>query len=142
MNITIVGTGYVGLVVGVAYKKDIDDIRESPALDVIRLLEEKGARVDFHDPFIASFREEGRERRGVSLDATSLGAADAVVIVTDHTGIDYQALVDGASLVVDTRNATARTRPSRARVVSLSSTSTAPGGVESLPAARVAAAVH
>jgi UDP-N-acetyl-D-glucosamine dehydrogenase len=130
------------LVIGVAYKKDIDDIRESPALDVIRLLEEKGARVDFHDPFIASFREEGRERRGVGMDAASLGAADAVVIVTDHTGLDYQALVDGASLVIDTRNATARTRPSRARVVSLSATSTAPGGVESLPDARVAAAVH
>jgi UDP-N-acetyl-D-glucosamine dehydrogenase len=129
------------LVVGVAYKKDIDDIRESPALDVIRLLEEKGAVVDYSDPFIPSFRENGHERRGVALDSGTLAAADAVVIVTDHTDVDWQAVVDGASLVIDTRNATRRTRPSKARVVSLSATSTAPGGDHVLPSAPLAA-VH
>ena len=73
------------LVVGVAYKTNIDDIRESPALDVIRLLEGRGAEVVYHDPFIPSFTEDGHRRTGVPLDAGTLAAADAVVIVTDHT---------------------------------------------------------
>jgi UDP-N-acetyl-D-glucosamine dehydrogenase len=114
------------IVVGVAYKKDIDDIRESPALDVIRLLEERGAEVVHHDPFIPKFRDgdhdgggDHRERIGVDLTAAELGKADAVVIVTDHSRIDYQQIVDDALLVIDTRNATARTSRGRARVVSL-----------------------
>jgi len=115
------------LVIGVAYKKNIDDMRESPALDVMRLLEERGATVEYHDPFVPVFRENGHERRSVDLTPERLGGADAVVIVTDHDGVDYQGIVDGAELVVDTRNATARTRRSRARVVSLSATSTEPG---------------
>lgn len=108
------------LVLGVAYKKDINDLRESPALDVIRLLEAHGAEVVFHDPHIAMFREEdGREKLGVPLTDAELERADAVVIVTDHAAVDYQRVVDHADLVIDTRNATVRTRPSRARVVSL-----------------------
>jgi UDP-N-acetyl-D-glucosamine dehydrogenase len=114
------------IVVGVAYKKDIDDIRESPALDVIRLLEERGAEVVHHDPFIPRFRDgdhdgggDHRERIGVDLTAAELGRADAVVIVTDHSRIDYQQIVDDAILVIDTRNATARASRGRARVVSL-----------------------
>jgi UDP-N-acetyl-D-glucosamine dehydrogenase len=94
------------LVLGVAYKKDIDDIRESPALDVINLLEEQGAIVRYHDPFVASFREDGHERHGVDLTDSELKEADAVVIVTDHSSIDYQRVVDLAKVVVDTRNAT------------------------------------
>jgi UDP-N-acetyl-D-glucosamine dehydrogenase len=114
------------IVVGVAYKKDIDDIRESPALDVIRLLEERGAEVVHHDPFIPRFRDgdhdgggEHKERIGVALSAAELGKADAVVIVTDHSQVDYQQIVDDANLVIDTRNATARASRGRARVVSL-----------------------
>jgi UDP-N-acetyl-D-glucosamine dehydrogenase len=107
------------LVLGVAYKKDIDDMRESPALDVIRLLEEHGAEVTYHDPHVARYREDGHERVGVALTDDVLARADAVVIVTDHSAIDYQRLVDKASLVVDTRNALARTKKSRARIVSL-----------------------
>jgi len=95
------------LVLGVAYKKDIDDMRESPALDVIRLLEEWGADVVYHDPHIPSFREDGHERLGVPLSDAELARADAVVIITDHSGIDYQRVVDMARLIVDTRNATA-----------------------------------
>lgn len=117
------------LVIGVAYKRNIDDIRESPALDVIRLLEEQGASVAYHDPFIASFREEGHERRGVDLTPEVLAGFDAVVIVTDHAGIDYQQLANHALLVVDSRNAMAKTVPARARVVSLSlGTTAAPTG--------------
>src|SRR5919202_2884719 len=72
------------LVLGIAYKKDIDDMRESPAFDVIRLLEGRGAEVVYHDPFVPFFREDGHERRGVALTVDELEAADAVVIVTDH----------------------------------------------------------
>jgi UDP-N-acetyl-D-glucosamine dehydrogenase len=107
------------LVLGVAYKKDIDDMRESPALDVIRLLEEHGAEVTYHDPHVARYTEEGHERIGVALTDDVLARADAVVIVTDHSSIDYQRLVDKASLVVDTRNALAKTKKSKARIVSL-----------------------
>jgi UDP-N-acetyl-D-glucosamine dehydrogenase len=110
------------LVLGVAYKKDIDDMRESPALDVIRLLEEHGAEVTYHDPYVPRYRENGHERIGVALTDDIVSRADAVVIVTDHSTVDYQHLVDTAGLVVDTRNALAHTRPSRARVVSLTPT--------------------
>lgn len=95
------------LVLGVAYKKDIDDTRESPALDVIRLLEEQSAEVIYHDPHVASFREDGHERHGVELTDAEISSADAVVIVTDHSSIDYQRIVSLARVVVDTRNATA-----------------------------------
>ena len=108
------------LVLGVAYKKNIDDVRESPALDVIRLLEARGAEVSFHDPHVARIREEGTEHIGVPLTAEGLSAVDAVVIVTDHDNMDYDLVVAHAPLVVDTRNATARVRPGRARVVALS----------------------
>jgi UDP-N-acetyl-D-glucosamine dehydrogenase len=110
------------LVIGVAYKPDIDDIRESPALDVMRLLEQHGADVAFHDPFIPSFREDGHTRSGVDLTTDELRRADAVVIVTDHRSIDYQMLMDHASLIVDSRNAMAGSVKTRARVVSLAST--------------------
>jgi UDP-N-acetyl-D-glucosamine dehydrogenase len=107
------------LVVGIAYKRDIDDMRESPALDVIRLLEERGADVVYHDPHVPRYREEGHERIGVPFSDAELARADAVVIITDHSAIDYQRLVDKTALVVDTRNSLAKTKPSRARIVSL-----------------------
>jgi UDP-N-acetyl-D-glucosamine dehydrogenase len=95
------------LVLGVAYKKDIDDMRESPALDVIRMLEEQSAKVVYHDPHVATFREDGHERHSVDLTDNELRSADAVVIITDHSSIDYQRVVDLSTVVVDTRNATA-----------------------------------
>ena len=110
------------LVLGVAYKRDIDDMRESPALDVIRLLEEHGAEVTYHDPHVARYTEEGHTRVGVALTDEALTGADAVVIITDHSAVDYQRLVDKASLVVDTRNALAKTKKSKARIVSLTPT--------------------
>ena len=110
------------LIIGVAYKPDIDDIRESPALDVMRLLERNGADVVFHDPHIASYREDGHTRTGVELSKDELRRADAVVIVTDHRSIDYQMLMDNAALIVDSRNAMAKAVKTRARVVSLAST--------------------
>lgn len=94
------------LVLGVAYKRDIDDVRESPALDVMRLLEEKGAVVFYHDPYVAEVREENHSHQSVALTTEELKSADCVVIVTDHQGVDYEAVVRSARLVVDTRNAT------------------------------------
>jgi UDP-N-acetyl-D-glucosamine dehydrogenase len=122
------------LILGVAYKRNINDMRESPALDVMRILEEQGAEVDYHDPHIPSFSEEGHARESVDLTDEALAAADAVVIVTDHAAIDYQRVVDHARLVVDTRNATRNTRPGRGRVVPLSAgTGSSAHGEPSLP---------
>ena len=98
------------LVLGVAYKKDIDDIRESPALDIIRLLEQQGARVTYHDPFVAHFTEDGHEYRSTELTPGAVAEADCVLIVTDHSSIDYAMIRDRARLVVDTRNALRRRR--------------------------------
>jgi UDP-N-acetyl-D-glucosamine dehydrogenase len=110
------------LVMGVAYKRDIDDVRESPALDVIRLLEGQGAEVSFHDPFIPVIREDGHIYEGVELTQEVLEEADAVVVVTDHRAIDYQLIMDHASLIVDSRNVTKGLVKTKARVVSLSQT--------------------
>jgi UDP-N-acetyl-D-glucosamine dehydrogenase len=96
------------MVLGVAYKKDIDDIRESPALDVIRLLEQRGAVVSYHDPHVAKLHEDGVELTSVPLNAQTLRSADCVVVVTDHTGIDYALVGSEAPVVVDTRHALPR----------------------------------
>jgi UDP-N-acetyl-D-glucosamine dehydrogenase len=93
------------LVLGVAYKSDIDDLRESPALKVIRQLQRHGAKVAYHDPFVSRLGDYGLE--SVALDAKTLAAQDVVVIVTAHTSIDYREVVAHAPLVVDLRNATA-----------------------------------
>jgi UDP-N-acetyl-D-glucosamine dehydrogenase len=99
------------LVLGVAYKKDIDDLRESPALTVIELLQKQGAGVDFHDPYFA-FVGEGRHYK-LNLKCASLenlGEYDCVVILTDHSTYDYRQIVEESQLVVDTRNATKGSR--------------------------------
>jgi UDP-N-acetyl-D-glucosamine dehydrogenase len=93
------------LVLGVAYKPDIDDLRESPALDVIGLLEQKGAHVSYHDPYIPSLRHEGLEMDSVPDLMESVQNTDCVVIITNHSSYDYAALLKDARLIVDTRNA-------------------------------------
>jgi UDP-N-acetyl-D-glucosamine dehydrogenase len=118
------------LVLGVAYKKDIDDIRESPALEVIRLLQEKGAEVFYHDPFCPLIREDSHTpirqlpMKSVSLSEAMLKAMDCVVVITDHSEVSYARVAEHAHLVVDTRGVV---RPIRggARVVGLA------GGVRS-----------
>jgi UDP-N-acetyl-D-glucosamine dehydrogenase len=101
------------LLVGLAYKKNVDDLRESPSLRLIELIEARGARVAYHDPFIPAIKPTRDHpaltgRRSVSLDLQSIANFDAVVIATDHDGIDYAALARAARLVIDTRNACAR----------------------------------
>ena len=93
------------LVLGVAYKRDIDDLRESPALDIIRLLEGQGARVSYSDPHVPAFSEDGREFRSVPLTPDAVAAADCIMVITDHTAVDYHMIKRNAKLVVDTRNA-------------------------------------
>jgi UDP-N-acetyl-D-glucosamine dehydrogenase len=101
------------LMLGLAYKKNVDDMRESPALTLIGLLEQAGAKVSYHDPFIPAVkpsREHGHltGRRSVPLTAKSLSKVDAVLIVTDHDDIDYSTVAKHARLVLDTRNAMTR----------------------------------
>jgi len=97
------------LVLGIAYKKDIDDQRESPALKIISLLQKKGAKVEYNDPHVpesSGHREyPGMSLKSVSLTAKRLRQADVVIIATDHTSYDYGWIVKNAKLVVDTRNA-------------------------------------
>src|SRR5579863_7723468 len=88
---------------GVSYKRDIEDVRESPALDIIHLLQKRGALISFSDPHVAQIRLE--DETLLAEDAAALQGADCVVIVTDHSAFDYKALVDAANLIVDTRNA-------------------------------------
>ena len=107
-------------VLGVAYKKDTGDTRESPALDVIRLLQDSGAAVSFHDPYSNSIRgEDGRIEKGTPLTPRNLKAADLVVIVTDHAVFDYAAIVKSARCVLDTRNATRGVKSGRGKIVKL-----------------------
>lgn len=94
------------LVLGVAYKKDIDDLRESPALDVIKLLEKDGAHVTYHDPYVPEFAEDGERWTSVELTDEAMSSVDAVVILTDHSDFDYDRIVEHSPVLVDTRNAT------------------------------------
>jgi len=93
------------LVIGAAYKKDIDDVRESPALDIIRLLLQQGAKVSYHDPHVPQLHEDGVELASVLLGPDTVAPADCVVIATDHSTLDYTMLANAARRVVDTRNA-------------------------------------
>jgi len=93
------------LVLGAAYKPDIDDLRESPALDVIGLLEQKGAIVSYHDPYIPSLKHEGTILKSVPDLLASVQKSDAIVIITNHSSYDYPALLGAAQLIIDTRNA-------------------------------------
>jgi len=92
------------LVLGLAYKKDIDDVRESPALDIIRLLEQMGAKIQYHDPFIAELHEDGIALHSTPFTPELVRAADCVVVVTDHSSLDYAMVAREARAVVDTRH--------------------------------------
>lgn len=96
------------LVVGVAYKPNVSDLRESPALDVIHLLQTKGAEVRYHDPFVGTLSHEGIKLESVELSEQALRDADCVVIVTHHEVIDWALVANEATLIVDTRNALKR----------------------------------
>ncbi|HVO02587.1 MAG TPA: nucleotide sugar dehydrogenase [Candidatus Cybelea sp.] len=110
------------LMLGLAYKKNVDDMRESPALTLIELLEKAQAKVEYHDPFITRIKPSREHaalagRRSVALTPKRVAAADAVLIVTDHDQVDYGLIARHARLVVDTRNAMARNAVRNAKVV-------------------------
>ena len=116
------------LVLGVAYKKDIDDVRESPALSIIDRLRAKGAEVRYHDPFVSELRFDdahtegsGEPLQSIALADEELRASDVCIIVTDHSGVDYRRVCELSKLIVDTRNALSRDlrRGSSARIVRL-----------------------
>jgi UDP-N-acetyl-D-glucosamine dehydrogenase len=104
------------LVLGVAYKPDVSDMRESPALDVIRLLLQKGGRVTYHDPHVLELNLDGATLKSVDLSDDALSTADLVVIVTNHASIDYRRVVAKARRIYDTRNATKDVRESREKI--------------------------
>ncbi len=108
------------LILGLAYKKDIDDVRESPSLELIELLKHRGAKVSYNDPHVpktSPMREYNLKMVSKPVDAKSLAQYDAVVISTDHSDYDYQEIVDNAQLVVDTRNATKGVKRGRSKIV-------------------------
>jgi UDP-N-acetyl-D-glucosamine dehydrogenase len=108
------------LVLGVAYKGDISDVRESPALDLIKLLIESGANLAYHDPYVPAVKVNGTTIRSVDLTDAELAAADCVVIETNHSIFDWDHIGASTRNIVDTRNAMASTTGEpRARVVKL-----------------------
>lgn len=109
-------------ILGVAYKKDIDDVRESPALKIMELLRKNGANISYHDPYISVIEPHGGSTihlESLELSDETLGAADCVLILTDHSAVDYQRVVDQARLVVDTRNATRDVENNREKIVKI-----------------------
>jgi UDP-N-acetyl-D-glucosamine dehydrogenase len=107
------------LILGAAYKKNVDDIRESPALEIIELLEAKGADVQFSDPYIPCIIVDGKKYESLPCDAVTLGSMDCVVIVTNHDSFDYDTIGNNAKIIVDTRNAMKVARSPKGRVVKL-----------------------
>jgi UDP-N-acetyl-D-glucosamine dehydrogenase len=109
------------LVMGVAYKKDVDDLRESPSLKIMELLTARGANVDYNDPYFPQLHKmrhyDYSQKKSVALEPKTLGSYDCVVIATDHTSYDFSAIVEHSQLVVDTRNATRRLLRHRERIV-------------------------
>jgi len=94
------------MLLGMAYKRDIDDLRESPALKVARLLAERGAELSYHDPYIPKIDVPGLQFESIPLTPANLATQDLVIITTGHTNVDYQQVVENAPLIFDTRNAT------------------------------------
>jgi UDP-N-acetyl-D-glucosamine dehydrogenase len=93
------------LVLGVAYKKNIQDIRESPALDVIELLDRLGAKLSYNDPYVPELKQDSHKMKSINLTQAALKKADLVVILTDHKDYDYDWVCENANLIFDTRNA-------------------------------------
>lgn len=107
------------LLLGVAYKRDIKDVRESPALDVIKLLQNAGAEVKYNDPFVPSIRMDNSVMKSVKLTKLLLQNSDCVAVLTDHSDYDYGFIVRNAQLVMDTRNATKGVKENREKIVKL-----------------------
>ncbi len=102
---------------GIAYKKDINDYRESPALKIMKKLKEEGAELVFYDPYIKSIHGSAIEADWVELSEEELRKSDLVLIITDHSNIDYEMVVNESNIVVDTRNATKNVKARRDKII-------------------------
>lgn len=107
------------LIVGVAYKKDLGDTRESPAVDIIRLIQDDDANVIYHDPYVPELNVNGLSMTSQQLTSEVFASIDLVVITTDHSGVDYEQIVHQAKHVLDTRNATRNVTDKRERITLL-----------------------
>jgi UDP-N-acetyl-D-glucosamine dehydrogenase len=107
------------LLLGVSYKKDIDDLRESPALDVMRLLQEMNGKVLYNDPYVSEVQLDGAVLKSKRITPVLLKSVDCVTITTDHSVYDYPMIVKHSPFVVDTRNATACVNGYRGKIVKL-----------------------
>ena len=107
------------IVLGVAYKKNVSDCRESPALDVMRLLSDKGAMLAYNDPFVPSLRLGGKVLKSIDFTPAEVAQYDCVIILTDHTAYDFRQIVGAAKLVVDTRNSTKDLHEFKDRIIKL-----------------------
>ena len=109
------------LILGVAYKKDVDDLRESPTLKIMQLLQQRGVEIDYNDPYFPQLHKmrhyNYENMKSVPLSPQTIGSYDGVVIATDHSSYDYASIVDAAKVVVDTRNATRRVMRHRDKIV-------------------------
>lgn len=107
------------LILGVAYKKDIDDARESPALKIIRILKQEGAEIVYNDPFIPEISIDGNKTKSVDLTDELLSNMDCILIVTDHSSYDYERIVRHARVIVDARNGTKNVKENKDKIVRL-----------------------
>ncbi len=107
------------LILGVAYKKNVSDCRESPALDVMRMLIEKGAILSYNDPFVSTLRTNGNTLNSIALTSQNIANQDCVIILTDHSAYDFRTIVAAAKLVIDTRNATKDLHAFKDKIVKL-----------------------
>jgi UDP-N-acetyl-D-glucosamine dehydrogenase len=107
------------LIIGVAYKKNVGDTRESPALDIIEMLAERGGEILYSDPYVPEIQTDGHNWKSFELTDSLLKQVDCVIIITNHSCLDYQRIVEHAQLVVDARNATADVRFGREKIVKI-----------------------
>jgi UDP-N-acetyl-D-glucosamine dehydrogenase len=109
------------LLLGVAYKKDVDDLRESPSLKLLELLTARGVKLDYNDPYFPALHKmrhyDFSSMRSVELTPAALGSYDCVLIATDHTAYDYDMIVSSSKIVIDTRNATRKVTKQREKIV-------------------------
>ncbi len=107
------------LIIGVAYKRDVEDVRDSPAIDVIHLLKELGAIVSYHDPLIDTLTVNQKEMSSIELDTSALNKADCIAIITDHSSFNWEWIVKNSNLIIDTRNATKNVPPTKTPIVKI-----------------------
>jgi len=107
------------LILGVAYKKNVSDCRESPALDVMRMLSGKGAFLSYNDPFVPTLRINGNTLKSIELTSDNIEGQDCVIILTDHTAYDFRSITATSKLVVDTRNATKDLQQFKDKIIKL-----------------------